>query len=933
MNMWLLDRIREGFTRNSRLDIQYAESLRKRADLFAIPDGRYQELLNRYEKGISLWKVLQEWGSRYSFAYWLEAYIFYGTKRLGTKFEVLTLKRETEISEFIRWMSEFWEDIRMSFWHFMKDREEARRFQRLCFLWHYWQTQKGTLWKSPYINGKLKLHELLAQELAYMNFASSKPKLWSKLHMEESDLLERQKQVHIQGLPNSVGLLWIKFIQPHDGVTLLEEYFVVKNPSFSEIRAQGANMLAIWPLFFKKHAQLLSSDDPIVDELRKLLWEAYFWVLLDGVETSKLDWIVHQVETRVADIQWSGGWKTSEWQSKIEPERPLIQSGIPSDYRFKKPSMRSPFIRSLSNSRTGEVTVKREDIVQTIPHKKYTLLWLYVPDETGSKEWIWKSVADASSITIFCVPGFRYQCTFSRPENTEYEWIEAGIITDFFYEIRTSVPSQKSNNPAGNTKIERDTSDDGGSTIQIIKGTSISVRDVFLKLDIIQSIHDEVTQGNSTPYYDAWKNMYTLMIAYWDDYIYLEYNLITQEAQVRYWDLQFEDESTVIKSEIDAYFEKVVLRVTQEKNEEKNRKLWELGKYTTGIVWALREHTPVLPSFRYNDKLFTGIWVMMWKGNHHVEKMLDSISQKGLEIVAERSWEWWSELRIQLRFEEEAETLWTITSTPQEPYYAIALQKSHPQVQFIGSILQDMYFIFGYIWARAGWVIVETWRKTWNKRYILDEELPSILEYWFIDQQSRPDQLVKTKILTWYELGFVRDNIYRWILWEWKSRMKDGSIEWKKHQYLLKTDNNIESIVLLDERIQYAGYWETPEVYEKIRRNKRLQKYFILRMVATIIGRSFRNKSPFPGRMQAEFKSFWSGIDRVIQEKFLACMQEWVWWSGEALALKCRDGISLFEKMLNYFESHDIALLYVNPVLIDVDSFVKEAQKLGYMKD
>ncbi len=58
-------------------------------------------------------------------------------------------------------------------------------------------------------------------------------------------------------------------------------------------------------------------------------------------------------------------------------------------------------------------------------------------------------------------------------------------------------------------------------------------------------------------------------------------------------------------------------------------------------------------------------------------------------------------------------------------------------------------------------------------------------------------------------------------------------------------------------------------IYDMIETNERLQKYVILRMVATLRNTLYKGKSPFDNGMKDYFDLFWHSISENKKKQFL----------------------------------------------------------------
>ena len=931
----LIDFITNKLWGNSRTDISRDTEILERANALSIPEGRRQLILQRHVRYLSLGTKLKGWINTHTFVSQLEANIFDGTSPLWVKFDTITSWREAQITELMWLASSFPEDIRMNFWHALWDQRDARRFQRLCFLLNYWQRYKGSLWKSPYQSNDKWARAL---EKVYMNFASTK-------YPSSIDRVDWKDAKTLENLPSCFALLGIKIISPEEWVGLLEEYFLVKNPAFTELRSHGANMWDIWPLFFRKHAQLLRSDHPMVEEVKAAVWVTQFQELMERInEWEERIWdLVTSVTEQVAmgirpdnpESPHLSDWSTLDASIPKPIPSPVWNStsiGIPETYKFPKPKLLTSFRKWLSGSRSWVYRVRREAITHSIPYKSFTNLWIFVPVDSWKITWKWIALGEWEDTNIPCIPNFQYRFVFTRNSDHPVEWTNLGNVTEFSYSPRVhevQVPE-----PPNLTATVIDTTRKDVFAATAIPGPDSDKHEREKVEALSLRILIELETRTHSALYDEWIGAYVLIVP--DDTDILVYYFPEWERiEVHSWELVFNDEDIlVVENDIRQFFQNEIVRIQQE-NDEKNREAISIAwRYCAWILEKLNLSPAPLASFRFWDdgNVFTGMWLTLWSPNKHVSRIYEAMDANDLEIVAERVGNWW-ELRIILMLEGEEESVGSIISTSEAPYYRIEHWNEHPQSDSLRQILRDLLVIYWYFWARKWFWGRDRIGNTvyWNALHLSDDDIERILN-WKVSTTITSPLWVAGRKLSKYELSLVRSNIYRWILGEWKSRMKNGEIHWKKSQEDLY-DVDTKSIILVDEKIHYLWDWETPEVYRIIREDRRLQKYLVLRIIATLNQKRFRNKGPFSGRMHTVFMGFWSGIDPTIQREFLTTMGEDGPWTERAVEILDQDWISLLDKLLTYFENRNIGLRYTKAVEIKPELLIREARLIGYLHE
>jgi hypothetical protein len=129
-----------------------------------------------------------------------------------------------------------------------------------------------------------------------------------------------------------------------------------------------------------------------------------------------------------------------------------------------------------------------------------------------------------------------------------------------------------------------------------------------------------------------------------------------------------------------------------------------------------------------------------------------------------------------------------------------------------------------------------------------------------------------------------------------------------------------DMVILWDERISSVASWQqgNPYIYDMIRSNPRHQKYFILKMMATILDKPWKGKRPFTNGIKDYFDVFWKDIPEDIKQKFLEYVAWRDWKASKWLDIKLADGTWLFDNFLSGAESKKIPLRYSRPSYISV---------------
>jgi hypothetical protein len=136
-----------------------------------------------------------------------------------------------------------------------------------------------------------------------------------------------------------------------------------------------------------------------------------------------------------------------------------------------------------------------------------------------------------------------------------------------------------------------------------------------------------------------------------------------------------------------------------------------------------------------------------------------------------------------------------------------------------------------------------------------------------------------------------------------------------------------DQVVIHDERIMSVPRWGkwNPHIYDMIRSSERHPKYLILKMVATILGKPFRNKRPFTNGIKEHFDKFWSEVSPAKKEEFLkAVTLEWSGKAGEGLRVILEDGSRLFDTFIKWAEAKNITiqLRYSRPQHLSVADLI-----------
>ncbi len=190
------------------------------------------------------------------------------------------------------------------------------------------------------------------------------------------------------------------------------------------------------------------------------------------------------------------------------------------------------------------------------------------------------------------------------------------------------------------------------------------------------------------------------------------------------------------------------------------------------------------------------------------------------------------------------------------------------------------------------------------------------------DMLSKDDQKIITSAAERFHTG-------RWKLCDefWFSHA-DGCYESNIHSRKSFADITCEGydgfVVLVDEKLSsVSGNRQGQvEVYNLLQNNTRIQKYIILKMVATITGDDYKWKSPFTGTMYDEFKNYWESLDVSRRKIFTELAMS---STDEALLMKSGEeqyDDLIVAGLMEHWRMKKVQIIYSRPKLIPADEFL-----------
>jgi hypothetical protein len=183
----------------------------------------------------------------------------------------------------------------------------------------------------------------------------------------------------------------------------------------------------------------------------------------------------------------------------------------------------------------------------------------------------------------------------------------------------------------------------------------------------------------------------------------------------------------------------------------------------------------------------------------------------------------------------------------------------------------------------------------------------------------------------------MKQTITRLEKWEWRQMISWGysdthgyyqyHIEWHKSltDYSEDQRDNI-MIVVCDEKtssVPDGRSWQ-PHVYDMLRTNDRLQKYWILKMIATVKGSVYKWKSPFTNGIGNYFQEAWKNLSDDKKKEFL---ELWAWENWKASKLLNFKSTDTSEKsfLMEFIDGAQvkwIPLIYSQPKIVPLSELL-----------
>ncbi len=286
----------------------------------------------------------------------------------------------------------------------------------------------------------------------------------------------------------------------------------------------------------------------------------------------------------------------------------------------------------------------------------------------------------------------------------------------------------------------------------------------------------------------------------------------------------------------------------------------------------------------------------------------------------------------------------SIVSSEHPPYYQISVPENlDPKILGIyRDILITSLMLCGGL---ASWMIaakpIQTIKKWDRVQYLSKEQIDKILA-----EESIPLEQKYASFLVKRDKEDARTPlehaIYRFRQSTGKIMLEDGykgnkwlyraEIHSRQWEDILARDEDGEyldySVVMIDEKLSAVpeGQKATKNLYAFIQDNTRLQKYLILRAVATIKWvhdktLRFRGKSQFKNGMKDHFLELWNPLSKDQKAEFLWCFGEGQWGTEKAMNYMVW-GITFIDAMLTKWETSEIKIRYSRPITIPIDDFM-----------
>jgi hypothetical protein len=285
-------------------------------------------------------------------------------------------------------------------------------------------------------------------------------------------------------------------------------------------------------------------------------------------------------------------------------------------------------------------------------------------------------------------------------------------------------------------------------------------------------------------------------------------------------------------------------------------------------------------------------------------------------------------LRISLSLKWETRIAWSIASKSDFPYYELALDTGWtPDIrETLVGILQNLLLIFGSIhhikWRIASNPPLKKWvpnKKVWT--------LDSIEQIIMSPARFNIERLgLDRSALDEISARFEKE--------EWKICLASGydqvhgyprhTIRTRQWKEVLRENDEKETTLLVvrDERLASIPEWRkgNSAIYDFIQHNTRIQKYLIMRILATLKKNTYDGKAPFSGTMQDHFLLFWNRVPHDAKTAFLALAQK---SKTEALAYELYPNTTMLAGLLEVWRKADVQILYSKPLTMSVSDYLE----------
>ncbi len=294
-------------------------------------------------------------------------------------------------------------------------------------------------------------------------------------------------------------------------------------------------------------------------------------------------------------------------------------------------------------------------------------------------------------------------------------------------------------------------------------------------------------------------------------------------------------------------------------------------------------------------------------------------------------------LKISLSLEWNEWVVGTIRSTWKPDYFHTEI-RPWVEKRIADSLMQMLQDILVFSWALAFQKygkreksIKRAESKFGRQESLTDEDITSLLT------GNYKKQIRWLSSYSQWQRKLIMEAIVRFREWRWKLCLDQGfnhtfgyyeaHITSKQWQPELDSYSNADSniwVVIVDEKLSSA--WEKKWhsfAYDMMRDNPRLQKYLILKIIATLINAEYKWKSPFSNGMKEVFMNFWERrVSNEKKEEFLtsekknteSALQILMWEEGKSP--------SIIAALIEYWHSYDVQIIYSKPQILPLDEFL-----------